>query len=603
MSSSRSLSRSAPSRPRHTAATLLAALALLPALAAQDLRQVLPEPVPPLVNAPATTEPEPDLAEIKTALGGAAEGEEVLVAELKGVVLLRDASQLGTIPLAPGQTSNLRDFPELGRDELQGAIDLFVGEAVSRESILRLRLTLGMLLAQQGRPFSVIYTPPQDITDGTLQFVLLESSVGAVRVEGARHFSDADYLRRVPQRAGDPVDAAALNTGIERINRNPFRQAALRVGKGEAPATTDVVIMVEERFPLRLFAGYNNTGTATTTEDRITAGVNWGNAFGLGHQMTVQWTSDIESRYSRSVSANYIADLPRNHTFALFGAYSEIASVPAGGLSTEGTSWQLGANYDLPLPSAAKRYTHSLQFGADFKSSDNNIEFALPPFIIPISDNLTHIVQARVEYRGTLDDAFGATTASLKVTASPGGLSSENDDTAFGGSRAGAEATYAYANLGLTRQTRLDALARGLGWTVRGELQLSSGNLLGSEQFSGGGAGSVRGYEQGEVVGDNAFFFSQELNLQTFPVLRRVSEGAPMDVLSPYLFHDYARLWNVDKLPGERPFNLHSVGVGVRYQLSRHGNVQAAYGWQLRDSGSSDTGDNSRLHFAANLSF
>lgn len=593
---------SSRSSRRHYAA-LLAALALLPALGAQDLRQVLPEPVPPLVDAPETTNPAPDFAQLKTQLGGAAEGEVVLVAELKSVVLLRDASQLGTIPLAPGQTSNLHDFPELDTGPLQSAIDLFVGEAVSQESILRLRLSLSMLLAQQGRPFSIIYTPPQDITDGILHLVVQESAVGEVRVEGARYFSTSHYLGRVTQRAGDPVDAAALNTGIERINRNPFRQAALRVGKGEAPATTDVVIMVEERFPVRVFAGYNNTGTATTTEDRINAGVNWGNAFGLGHQMTAQWTSDLESRYSRSVSANYIADLPRNHTLAFFGAYSEIASVPNGGLSTEGTSWQLGANYDLPLPSAAKRYTHTLQFGADFKSSDNNIEFAQPPFIIPISDNLTHIAQVRAEYRGTLADNHGATTASLKLTASPGGLSSENDAAAFAGSRAGAEATYAYANLALTRQTRLDALLRGLGWTVLGELQLASGNLLGSEQFSGGGVGSVRGYEQGEVVGDNAFFFSQELNLPTFSVLRRVAEGAPLDALSPYLFHEYARLWNVDKLPGERPFNLHSVGVGVRYQVGRHGNVQAAYGWQLRDSGSSDTGDNSRLHFSANLSF
>lgn len=173
------------SQRRHSAA-LLATLALIPALRAQDLRQVLPEPVPPLVDAPETSDPAADFAQLKTELGGAAEGEEVLVAELKGVVLLRDASRINTITLAPGQTSNLGDFPELDTEALQGVVNLFIGESVSQESIQRLRISLSLLLAQQGRPFSILYTPPQDITDGTLHLVFQESSVGAVRVEGAR---------------------------------------------------------------------------------------------------------------------------------------------------------------------------------------------------------------------------------------------------------------------------------------------------------------------------------------------------------------------------------------------------------------------------------
>ena len=68
----------------------------------------------------------------------------------------------------------------------------------------------------------------------------------------------------------------------------------------------------------------------------------------------------------------------------LFGAYSKIASVPEGGFNQEGESWQVGANYSIPL-SAGERMTQSMELGFDYKSSDNNLELNLPPFIIPIS--------------------------------------------------------------------------------------------------------------------------------------------------------------------------------------------------------------------------
>lgn len=138
---------------------------------------------------------------------------------------------------------------------------------------------------------------------------------------------------------------------------------------------------------------------------------------------------------------------------------------------------------------------------------------------------------------------------------------------------------------------------------MRGEWQIASSNLLGSEQFSGGGLQSVRGYEQGEVIGDNALFFSQELILPPMPVSTQLLRSETAGLLTPYLFHDYARLWNVHKLPGEKAFNLHSIGLNIRYQVARHGSLQVAHGWQLRDSGSNNSRNRNRLHIAANLSF
>ncbi len=145
----------------------------------------------------------------------------------------------------------------------------------------------------------------------------------------------------------------------------------------------------------------------------------------------------------------------------------------------------------------------------------------------------------------------------------------------------------------------LDSIKEGLSWSLRGDLQLSSFNLIGSEQFGGGGAYSVRGYEQGEVFKDNGGLLSQELR---FPMWSFRGEHR----IQPYFFQDYAYLWSSDELPNEDGVELHSAGLGFDYSYGRNVSVRAAYGWQFIDSGSSESGesgDNARLHLSANLSF
>jgi len=573
-------------------------------LTAQDLDKVQPAPVPQLVEAePVSEQPTLDLNELRSDMIGANGDEEIILDELKQIVFLSDATQLDRVQLEGGKTSNLSDYPDLNTEGMRGIVELFVGLPVSQESLQRLRYSLKIMLGQDGRPFSLVYTPPQDITDGTVQIVIQLSSVGAVRIEGTDYFSEQSYLSRLKVEPNGDLDAAAIRTAIDRINQNAFRSAALRVEKGSEPGTTDVVLQVKERRPYRVFVGYNNTGSVTTTEDRMFAGFTLGNVFGLAHQMTLQATTDIEAKYSKSVSGNYSMDLPYNHTAVLFGAYSEIIGVPGSGFDQQGTSWQLGMNYSIPLPALSASYSQNVELGFDYKSSDNNLELNLPPFIIPISDNLTHVVQVRGQYRGTLQDAYGSTSFGAKLTYSPGDLARQNDDEAFSQSRAFAAAEYVYGNLDVSRTTNFKGFLQDWTWLVRGELQISDTNLLGSEQYSAGGSYSVRGYSEGEVVGDNAFFVSQELQFPAIQTTVRLPGYKKPGILRFFVFEDYAKTWNTDKLVGENAFFLHSVGAGLRYQVAQNFTLNAAHGWQLRDSGSSDTGDNRRMHISLQLSY
>lgn len=578
--------------------TLLLCIGILGPLHAQNLDQVLPAPVPKLVEPAEAAAPEsPDPQEI---LIWAAPGEEVILPKLKGIRVV--ASPEAVDPAAVSETEPL--VSEVGDPELRETIllmlSVYLDEPASVESIERMVRATRLLLAQSGFPFSIVYVPPQDITGGFLHLVVIESRLGQITVQGSTHFSDRSYTSRIPLQPGQILDTGALTTGLDRINSNPFRDATARFAKGAEPGTADLILTTRDRVPVRLFAGYNNTGSRTTSEDRVLAGFDWGNVFGTAHLASVQWTSDPAAEYSRAVSANLVSDLPGANTLTTFGAYSEIEGKTAPEFDQRGESWQAGLNLDLPRPATTPGISRRWILGFDIKSSDNNLDFIQPPFIVPVTDNVTHIVQARAAYRVSRTDPRGSTAYGAKLTLSPGGLTSRNDDQAFQSTRAGAEAAYIYATLDAFRLTRLP---RGWTWTVRAEGQLASTNLLGSEALSGGGLHSVRGYEEGESIGDNGVVLRQELRA---PPLRPASTalGAQTpDSLTLYAFQDAAYLRNTDPLEGENPSELASIGLGLEYQYGSNLTLLLAYGHQLTDSGSSSTGDSGRLHASFTLSF
>jgi|GEM_PF-4937258 len=127
---------------------LLSLAFLTPALHAQDLDLVMPEPVPKLV------EPEAPIAQ--TALEeqaalfeamrqeylGASGGETVILPALKGIILLKDEAQVDTVSLSPDAVSNLADYPDWDSADFRGLVDAFVGLPVSKESVDRLQSAL-----------------------------------------------------------------------------------------------------------------------------------------------------------------------------------------------------------------------------------------------------------------------------------------------------------------------------------------------------------------------------------------------------------------------------------------------------------------------------
>jgi len=516
-------------------------------------------------------------------------GETVFIESLRGVITVPEADDMHLPVSAEFTGVDTSRTPLLADPAVAALIGLFLDKPMSFGSADRLCSAVRSWLRAMGQPFVAVYLPPQDVTGGSIRLVVRRARLdGELSIEGAKWFSESSYRKAVPLEAGGEIDAARVQAGVERINGSAFRRVTIAAEPGSESGTTRLVLRAQEIRPWEVVSGWNNSGTAVTDENRITAGLTWGNALGRGDTLGYNFSADPELKHSRSHSANYGTSFESGRSLSLFGSWSKVESALPEPLTQEGTSWQAGARYAVPFSTTASGWARNLSVGADFKYSDNNLEFAA----IPITDNVTHVAQVGVTFSLSRRESQHAMWLSASLYASPGGLTDNNEDAAFDAARFGARARYAYGRFdaGYTRE-----LARNFSLNVSASLQAASGPLLGTEQLNGGGVAAVRGYRESSAFGDAGALVRTELHLPPLSLMRE------RDVADVFLFVDGAALETRD--PGGDSFELGSGGAGVNYRIGRYFSLSGAFGWQLRDVPSSAGRASYRGHLNVAVSF
>ncbi|WP_431857429.1 ShlB/FhaC/HecB family hemolysin secretion/activation protein [Azospirillum sp.] len=579
---------------------LLFGLSAVPA-AAQDWERVAPKqpPANPPAEAPVLPPPTPALPP----------GDQVITPALKGLLFVPDGAAVkrggnDTRGVVAAGLDVLDDpaFRALMEPHLGKPLTFDGLNAISRATVLWFR--------EHDRPLVDVVVPEQDVTAGTIQIIVVEFRAGAVTAEGNEWFSDEMLLSNVRTRPGDRIRASGLLEDIDWLNRNPFRHTDLVYQRGAEPGTSDIVLRTADRVPVRVFGGYENTGTAATGRDRLFAGLNWGNAFWADQQISYQLSvsPDTLDRGLRGASGDprsvthagsWSIPLPWRHTLTVFGSHTETRPNLGSGFDQTGRSSQLSARYAVPLPKwalDAGTLRQGIQAGVDWKRSNNNLDFGGTS----VFRSSTDIAQAVVAYDASLADGWGATALNVSLVHSPGGIGDRNSDAVFGTSRAGAEARYSYARIGLDRVTRLP---EAFSWIVRAQAQVSSANLLASEQLSLGGNASVRGYAESEVLGDQGVLLSTELRSPEVSLSGLFGGRNLDDSLLGLVFVDYGVARQRHRAAGDdRHTVLASVGPGLRYSLPPYVTLKLDWGFQLRGA---NTGENrlGRPHVGLSLAY
>jgi hemolysin activation/secretion protein len=543
--------------------------------------QTFPQVAP---NQPPKSPPAQVAPALVKKIGRETSGNAVVASRLAGLRFVSSAREVQANGFKGVQAIDPGDVKFAAQPDFAPVVQPFLGQPVTLVSLDKLTSAVVAYYRRHDRPIVNVFAPQQNITNGYVQIVVAEGHVGDVTAKGATWFSNDDLRSDLRLRAGDPISGQVLRDDLDWMNRNPFHQSDVVFGPGDSPGLTDITLKTADRFPVRFFAGYDDAGNQFTGDYRYFTGFNYGDLFGLGQQISYQFSTAEDTNEFTAHSGSWIIPLPWRHILTIYGDYGQSsANVPgtAGLFHSSGVSWQTSLRYEVPLR-APTNMTHSLIAGFDFKESNNNLAFGGVP--VALGAETADTAQFVVGYQAAYTDPYGSTSGSIMAFLSPGDLTSADSTAAYQSQRFAAKPAYEYGQLTLQRTT---TLPWDFTWTERGQLQISDQNLLPSEQIGLGGYDTVRGYDEREATGDSGFYVSSELATPPISLGNLVGLAQATDRCQFLGFVDYGgtTLHNPGPADTNPNTNLLGIGPGVRYDITPYVSFRFDYGFQLIKTG------------------
>jgi len=512
--------------------------------------------------------------------GGEAK-EAVVTAEVKALVFV-DNGEAVKADGVPGASGVITGISILQQEDFREKLQPYLGKPATMATLNKISRDVIDYYRREGFPVVNVVVPRQTVRDGVIQLVVTEAKVGKVIVEGAKWFNPDKFKNEVSLREGDTVDGDQLQEDVRWLNTNPFRSTDLAFQPGEAPGTTDVILEVNDRMPLRFFFTYDNYGIDLTGKNRLSTGFNFGNLFNLDQQLNFQYTTTTQEIFNslNAYSGSWIVPFPWRNYLTVYGAYAGSQAEIAPNNTLKGDSWQVSARYNAPLPMIFE-YTHEVYGGFDFKQSSNSLLIFNTPIQGGGGFGLYNVFQLTAGYSGNIPDPIGSTSFEVAGFYSPGGLGTLNDQDTYSQIRANADPDYGYGKLNFKRGFLLP-----LNFSLTGAFngQITTSNLMPTEQYGLGGYNTVRGYDERVANGDNAWVINLEFWTPPGSIFKIFGNQEVEDRIQFLAFWDYGFVGYEQPQPGQVNSWLMSVGPGLRYNIDRYVSVQFDWGFQLHQA-------------------
>lgn len=472
----------------------------------------------------------------------------------------------------------VKDVPVLETSELPALVAPLLGQPITLDFLNALGNALKQLAIKRDRIIHLIVPSqtPGEVANGVLRMVVVTGTYRDISIKGNRWFSAKLLEARLGIKPGEEVSIARLDEAVNWTNNNPFRRVQVLLNQdNQQPGKTDLIVGVEERVPVRLAFAFDDSGNAVIGKDHYTTIAQYGNLFGLDHQVTYQFVTTDHSHVYQAHALDYRIPLKGRHSL-------QIGAI----LSKARPSFNYGLfNQDARNVAGSLRYTIPLKGGdnpiewfglLDYKGSNNNLEYGG----FQVSKSQTDVFHVGSGISIVRRVKGGAWMLGVNVMVSPGNINSRNTTEALGAARLWAKSRYAYGNISLQR---LVNLGEGLDWVFKGFGQLSTSNLQGSEQFTIGGSSTVRGYDERIFAAEHGYAVTNELMLPPIGVKVPLIDKrrAPMEVRAA-MFHDFAGVAYHRRDINDLNFSpLSSVGGSLRLSLPPNFGASFDYGWQL----------------------
>jgi hemolysin activation/secretion protein len=470
----------------------------------------------------------------------------------------------------------------LEKIRVEEAVYPFMGPGRTPDDVEQARLALEKIYHEQGFQTVSVSIPEQDPRRGIIRLQVSEGKVGRLRVKGAQWFLPSRIRSEVPSMAeGQVPNLDQVGKEMIALNRMADRRVTPDLRPGVEPGSVDIDLTVEDTFPLHGSLELNNRYSADTTPLRLNGALSYGNLFQLGHTLGANFQVAPENKEDALVySAYYLARTSDTMSLMLTGTKQDSDISTLGGAAVAGKGEIVGLRAMVDLPNAEK-FFHNFNFGIDYKNFAEDIVIGKDTISAPIE---YYPLSANYAASWIAEKSFTELNTSLNLNLR--GMGSDTADYEEKRFNASGNFIYLRGDLAHTRDLKGGAQAFG---KIQG--QIAGQPLINSEQISGGGLGTVRGYLEATALGDNGIFGTVEYRTPTL-IGRGDTSPNPADEWRFHAFADVGMVGIYDPLSGQKKrTGLSSVGLGSRIQVRKHyhGSVDVAV--PLLEQPNADDGD------------
>ncbi len=464
--------------------------------------------------------------------------------------------------------------------ELQLILAPYIGKDKDFGDVQKALEALEKAYTSKGYSAVQVILPEQQIDSGEVEFDVVEARIGKVVVEGNKYFDEANIRASLPQvQQGRAPNIFQISDNLRVANENPAKQTTVLLRSGAEEGQVDAVVRVADERPNKLSVTLDNTGTQQTGIFRVGFGYQNSNLWNRDHVLNAQYVTApndddrtnrlglYPSKHVLIVGGQYRIPLYRQgDTLDFTAGYSNVNSgVVANLFNISGSGSIFGARYNRNLDKIGD-LEHKLSYGLDWRAYQSVVRQIGVAGAGLVPDVTVHPISLTYAgaYRKSESDSNFFVSASQNL---PGG--NDAGTGAFQGdplvtparppAREGANPRYFVTRWGFNHNR---ALPRDwqFRWGMSG--QLTRDMLISGEQFGIGGADSVRGFLEREIINDNGYRGTFEFYTPDFGKIVPVA-GARMRALA---FYDWGAVRRIRpaviEMHGQ---HVSSAGFGVRF--------------------------------------
>lgn len=473
-------------------------------------------------------------------------------------------------------------------EEIDIILAIYQDRPLSLAELFQARSAITKLYTEKGYVNSGAYIPPQELDNGVVKIAVLEGTLEDIKIRGTKRLNESYVRSRIERYSTAPINVDEILEALQLLRLDPLiDNVSAELSAGINPGTSLLEIEIEEADNFKIRSQFDNQRSPSVGTNRRGAGFEHSNLLGFGDRITFDYintegSDDLDFSYGIPINS-------KDGTLRMAYGFStnDIIEDPFTPLDIETESQYLEFGFRQPLINTPQR---ELALGMTFSYQDSNTKLLDDPF--PLSpgadeDGNTKISALRFfqEYVNRNEQQVIALRSQLSFGLDVFGATINDDapDSLF------------LAWRGQSQWIR--RLDQDFLLVLRGDLQLSTTDLVPVEQFRIGGANSVRGYRQDFALADSGLTAGAEMRVPLF----RVRKMDGILHLTPFI--DLGTIWNTNDVEIDTDF-LAAIGLGLNFSTGYGFNARIDWGIPLVDvEKRGDSLQEDGIHFSLDFGF